>query len=179
MLEALGGVQWPAPAGEARAPNEHRRLFADGRFFTDTGRARFLFAEPRPLPEAPGERFPLLLLTGRGSSAQWHTGTRTGKSAVLRKLHAGVPYVEVSPVDAARLGLGPTDWVRVRSARGEARVRAFITHVVQPGQVFMPMHDASTNQLTFAAFDPFSRQPAYKACAVRLEKLEPHERPEG
>jgi len=170
-------VQWPAPAGETRTSSEHRSLFSDGRFFTDDGRAKFLVAEPRPLPEAPNDRFPLLLLTGRGNSAQWHTGTRTDKSPVLRKLHSGVPYVEVSPVDAEALGLGPTDWVRVRSARGEAKVRAFITHVVQPGQVFMPMHHASTNQLTFAAFDPYSRQPAYKSCAVRLERLDPGDRP--
>jgi assimilatory nitrate reductase catalytic subunit len=33
----------------------------------------------------------------------------------------------------------------------------------------MPMHDAMTNRLTFAAFDPYSRQPSYKACAVRIE----------
>jgi len=32
------------------------------------------------------------------------------------------------------------------------------------------------NRLTFAAFDPYSRQPAYKACAVRINKLEPSER---
>jgi assimilatory nitrate reductase catalytic subunit len=46
--------------------------------------------------------------------------------------------------------------------------RAFVTHGVQPGQVFVPMHYARTNQLTLAAFDPYSRQPAYKACAVTV-----------
>jgi assimilatory nitrate reductase catalytic subunit len=46
--------------------------------------------------------------------------------------------------------------------------RAFVTHTVRPGQVFVPMHFAETNQLTLAAFDPQSRQPAYKACAVSL-----------
>jgi len=66
----------------------------------------------------------------------------------------------------------PGEWVRVRSARGSAVVKAFVTHVVQPGQVFMPMHSASTNQLTFAAFDPYSRQPSYKACAVTVERLD-------
>jgi assimilatory nitrate reductase catalytic subunit len=91
---------------------------------------------------------------------------------VLRKLHAGVPYVEVSPVDAKQLNLGPADWVRVSSARADVVVKAFVTHVVQPGQVFMPMHHAETNRLTFAAFDPYSRQPAYKGCAVRIERVE-------
>jgi assimilatory nitrate reductase catalytic subunit len=46
--------------------------------------------------------------------------------------------------------------------------RAFITHSVQPKQVFVPMHFARTNRLTLASFDRRSRQPAYKACAVRL-----------
>jgi predicted molibdopterin-dependent oxidoreductase YjgC len=46
--------------------------------------------------------------------------------------------------------------------------RAFVTHGVSPKQLFVPMHYARTNQLTFAAFDPQSRQPAYKACAVAL-----------
>jgi assimilatory nitrate reductase catalytic subunit len=172
QIDALGGIQWPLPEGESAEKFAERRLFADGRFFRANGRARFVFADPAPLPEAPNAHYPLLLLTGRGSSAQWHTETRTKKSEVLKKLHPGVPYVEVSPVDAKALDLGPTDWVRVRSARGVVTVKAFITHVVQPGQVFMPMHNAETNQLTFAAFDPHSRQPSYKACAVRLERLD-------
>ena len=172
QIDSLGGIQWPLPEGQAPQQSEERRLFADGQFFRENGRARFLFADPAPLPEAPNAKFPLMLLTGRGSSAQWHTETRTKKSEVLKKLHPGVPYVEVSPVDAKALDLGPTDWVRVRSARGSVTVKAFITHVVQPGQVFMPMHHPETNQLTFAAFDPYSRQPSYKACAVRLERLD-------
>jgi hypothetical protein len=37
------------------------------------------------------------------------------------------------------------------------------------------MHDASTNRLTDAVFDPESRQPAYKACAARIRAIEPGE----
>jgi assimilatory nitrate reductase catalytic subunit len=48
--------------------------------------------------------------------------------------------------------------------------RAFVTHTVQPGQVFVSMHFPETNRLTFAAFDPSSRQPAYKACAVAIHR---------
>jgi assimilatory nitrate reductase catalytic subunit len=53
------------------------------------------------------------------------------------------------------------------------QARTFVTHTVKAGQVFMPMHYPTMNQLTFAAFDPYSRQPAYKACAVRIERLPP------
>ena len=169
MLDAKGGIQWPLPAGGSVDAGSERRLFEDGRFFTDDGRARFVFETPRPLPEPTSRAYPFTLLTGRGTSSQWHTQTRTGKSRVLRKLYPNAPYVELSPRDAADLGLRANAWVIVRSQRGQVRARAFVSHVVQPGQVFMPMHDAATNQLTFAAFDPYSRQPSYKACAVRIE----------
>jgi assimilatory nitrate reductase catalytic subunit len=38
--------------------------------------------------------------------------------------------------------------------------------------VFVPMHLVKTNVLTLASFDPYSRQPAYKACAVRVHRVD-------
>ena len=143
-------------------------MFADGRFYHPDGRARFIFEEPRPTPEPPGGEFPFQLLTGRGSAAQWHTQTRTAKSDVLLKLGPKDPHVEIHPADATDLGLPPGQWVVVESRRGQARVRAFITPTVPRGNLFLPMHDGSTNRLTDAVFDPESRQPAYKACAARV-----------
>jgi predicted molibdopterin-dependent oxidoreductase YjgC len=61
--------------------------------------------------------------------------------------------------------------VHVSSQRATVQARAFVTHSVKPGEVFMPMHYETMNRLTFAAFDPYSRQPAYKASAVRVSKL--------
>ncbi|MGD8863358.1 MAG: nitrate reductase [Myxococcales bacterium] len=174
MIDEMGGIQWPLPAGAQPQRSQQRRLFADGRFYTPDGRARLLFDAHRPLPEPPSERYPLTLLTGRGSSAQWHTQTRTGKSAVLRKLGPSAPYVELSPGDATSLGVRPEDLVLVSSRRATVRVRAFVSHVVPRGQVFMPMHFALTNRLTLGSFDPHSRQPAYKACAVRVERINLH-----
>jgi anaerobic selenocysteine-containing dehydrogenase len=121
------------------------------------------------MPEPSDDHYPFTLLTGRGSSAQWHTNTRTGKSPVLRALSPSDAYVEMSPVDATRLGVEPDSHVTVRSRRGHVRARAFVTHVVQPGTLFMPMHDAGTNPLMYPSSDPYSRQPSYKACAVRVE----------
>jgi assimilatory nitrate reductase catalytic subunit len=168
MLEEKRGVQWPLAEGEAVDMAAERRLFENGRFFHPDGKARFLWDEPSRLPEPTDASFPFTLLTGRGSASQWHTLTRTGKSAVLQKLGATTPYVEINPADAAALGIAPNDQVVVESRRGELAARAFVTHGVQPKQVFVPMHYARANQLTFAAFDPHSRQPAYKACAVRI-----------
>jgi assimilatory nitrate reductase catalytic subunit len=147
-------------------------LFADGRFFHASGKAKFLFEAPRPLPEGLTEQFPFMLLSGRGSSSQWHTQTRTKKSAILRKLAPSEIYVEIAPVDARKLGIGPDEKVAVVSQRARIQARAFVTHSVQPGQLFIPMHYETMNRLTFPSFDPYSRQPSYKACAVRVERLE-------
>ena len=167
-IEEQRGIQWPAPAGTRYAPGSQRRLFEDGRFYHPDGKARFVFEAPARLPEPTDDAYPFTLITGRGSSSDWHTMTRTGKSSVLRKLGATAPYVEISPSDANALGIAPNQEVVVESRRGRVRARAFVTHGVQPRQVFMPMHHARTNQLTLAAFDPYSRQPAYKACAVSV-----------
>ncbi len=174
MIEERGGIQWPYPLG---APDRavERRLFADGRFYHPDGRARFVFESPRPLREPPGKNYPFQLLTGRGSAAQWHTQTRTGKSAVLRKLYPQTVYVEINPADARRLDIRLNQWVRVESQRGSIRAKAFITPTIQPGQVFLPMHYETVNQLTHAVFDPYSKQPAYKACDVRLRQENDYE----
>jgi ferredoxin-nitrate reductase len=187
-LDEVGGIQWPFPevtgdrwrvTGESASasspvtrhpsPPKERRLFADGRFFTPDQRARFLFDPPRAVAEPTCEEFPFVLLTGRGTSAQWHTNTRTGKSEILKKLYPAECYVEIHPDDARRLRLAPGGRVRVISRRAEMEANAFVTPTVQPGQVFIPMHYDAVNRLTFASFDPHSRQPSYKHCAVRLE----------
>jgi len=177
-LERCGGIQWPLPAGQIATPRSERRLFEDGRFFHADGKARMLVAEPRRVPEPTDARFPFTLLTGRGSSSEWHTRTRTGKSAVLGKLGALDPYVEISPIDAAAARIAPGQTVVVESRRGRMTARAFVTHTVKPGQVFVPMHYTRTNQLTFPVFDPYSRQPGYKACAVSVRPLQPGEIPD-
>src|SRR4030095_9458502 len=74
MLDRERGVQWPLAEGQ-RPSSSERRLFEDGRFFHADGKARLLFEAPRPLPEPTTESYPFLLLSGRGSSSQWHTAT--------------------------------------------------------------------------------------------------------
>lgn len=177
QLEAEGGIQWPWPASLAQAndarvhPPTERRLFEDRRFYRPGGKAKLCFEPPRAAPELPDEEYPLWLLTGRGTSAQWHTETRTKKSAILRKLHPHGPRVEIHPDDAARLGITPGQDVEVVSRRGRVRAEAVVVPTVAVGQVFLPMHDVQTNRLTFWAVDPLSRQPAYKCGAVRVRPL--------
>lgn len=169
MLEEKRGIQWPfAAAGEEIERRSQRRLFAEGRFYHPDGRAKIIFEDPRPLPEETSKNYPFTLLTGRGTSAQWHTQTRTSKSDVLRRLYSEDIYVEINPKDAREHNIVPNQWITVESRRGKIKARAYLTQIVAPGQLFIPMHYAETNQLTFPAFDPYSRQPSYKSCAVRL-----------
>jgi predicted molibdopterin-dependent oxidoreductase YjgC len=174
-LEASGGVQWPWSARDAAGgePAVERRLFADGEFFTDNGRARFVFEAPRPMPEPPTADYPFLLLTGRGTSAQWHTQTRTSKSEVLQKLYRAQAYVEIHPSDARRLKIRAGMRVEIRSRRASISAISVLFAGVGPGQVFVPMHYPEVNRLTLESVDPYSRQPAYKGCAVSLRPLAP------
>jgi len=170
MLRERGGVQWPYPADRPPEGGQ-RRLFEDGRFFTENGRARLLFEDVAPPPESPDAQYPFVLLTGRGTVVQWHTQTRTGKVEMLNKLSPKEVYVEINPDDAARLQLAEGQTVRVSSRRGEAAARAVITGEMKSGEVFMPMHYFEPNRLTFPAFDPYSFEPAYKLAAVRLDRV--------
>jgi len=168
-LDEAGGIQWPF-ASDAQDASGERRLFADGNFFHPDGKAKFVWEDPRPLPEPVSAKYPFQLNTGRGSAAQWHTQTRTSKSAVLRKLYTAEPYLEINPSDATALGIHPGERVLLSSQRGRAAVTAFLTRSVKPGEVFIAMHYGVTNVLTHPTYDRYSNQPAYKACAVRVDK---------
>jgi len=170
-LDEAGGIQWPCRADDDPAGNPERRLFEDGVFFRGNGKALFVFEEPKEMPEKPDAEYPFLLLTGRATSAQWHTQTRTGKSAVLQKLYPASVYLEMNAADARELGVAEGDRVRVSSRRGEIVADARISPTVAKGQVFLPMHYAETNLLTIGVVDPYSRQPSYKANAVAVRKV--------
>jgi assimilatory nitrate reductase catalytic subunit len=169
LIERHGGIQWPYPAGATEVKTT--RLYADGRFSTEDGKARLLAVEWESFPEQPNAEFPLVLNTGR-TVEHWHTRTKTGNVPILERLSPNA-WLEMNPRDAQSLGLKPHDRVDVISARGRVRsVELRVTEIIAPGQVFMPFHyaEANANQVTQSAFDPISREPNYKQCAVRIEK---------
>ena len=173
MLEHDGATQWPLPEGVPRLANS--RLYADGHFHTADGRARFHCAEWAPFPEQPGGDYPFVLNTGR-TVEHWHTGTRTRAVPILQHLspHA---WLEMNPRDAKKLGLRNHDSVDIISRRGETKgVELRLTEIVAPGQVFMPFHffETNVNEVTQSAFDPVSREPNYKQCAVRVQRSGAH-----
>jgi len=166
-LEAEGGLQWPVPTPEhPGTPYLHK-----GRF--SRGLGHFTAVEFKEPAEAPDEEYPLTLTTGR-IMFHYHTGSLTRRSEKLdQEVREG--YIEISPQDADRLGLGKSERVRVISRRGEIETRAWITRRVPQGVVFIPFHfaEAAANMLTNAALDPIAKIPEYKVAAVRVEKISP------
>ncbi|MGA9717888.1 MAG: molybdopterin dinucleotide binding domain-containing protein, partial [Acidobacteriaceae bacterium] len=140
-------------------------------FQTSDGRARFYCCDWEPFPEQPNAQFPFVLNTGR-TVEHWHTRTKTGAVPILERLSPRA-WLEMNPVDAKQLALRPHDLVDVVSTRGRVRrVELRVTEVIAPGQVFVPFHFAewNINEVTQDIFDPISREPNYKQCAVRVEK---------
>jgi anaerobic selenocysteine-containing dehydrogenase len=172
LLETHGGIQWPFPAGTTEVTTS--RLYADGNFPTEDGKACLLPIEWEPFPEQPTEDYPFVLNTGR-TVEHWHTRTKTAQVAILQHLSPNA-WLEMNPRDAEALKFLPHAHVDIVSKRGRTSgVELRITEIIAPGQVFMPFHFAETNvnEVTQSAFDPFSREPNYKQCAVRIEKTPP------
>lgn len=160
QLEEQGGAQW---GGE--------RLYRDGRFPRESGRALLQCVPCLPFSEQPNQEYDLILNTGR-TVEHWHTRTKTGAVAMLDGMVPNA-WLEMNPVDAARLSLRQHDRVTLISRRASIPdIELRITGIVAPGQVFMPFHFAeqNSNLVTLGAFDPISREPNFKQCAVRIER---------
>jgi assimilatory nitrate reductase catalytic subunit len=174
-IDQAGGVQWPCPSDDHDVPLAGTpRLYGALRFNHPGGKAKVHIVEPEPLRDAPRTHFPLLLNTGR-TVEHWHTRTKTGRVPILESL-APEAWVEVHPRDAREIGVKSGDWARVTSERGAVeRIRVRVTTIVRAGEVFIPFHwdERCANLLTNDDFDPISREPNYKQCAVRLERAGP------
>jgi assimilatory nitrate reductase catalytic subunit len=160
QLEDEGGAQW---GGE--------RLYSDGVFPRDNGRAVLHCVSCLPFFEQPNREYDLILNTGR-TVEHWHTRTKTGAIAILEGMVPNA-WLEMNPLDAERLSLRQHDYVTVTSRRNAIpNIELRITGIVAPGQVFMPFHFAeqNSNLVTLGAFDPISREPNFKQCAVRVER---------
>jgi predicted molibdopterin-dependent oxidoreductase YjgC len=174
-IDAAGGVQWPCPSGDPSTPlTGAPRLYTDLEFNRPGGRAKVFAVEPVPIRDRPRRDYPLLLNTGR-TVEHWHTRTKTGRIPILEGL-APEAWVEMNPFDADRLQVRGGEWVRVSSSRGTVdKIRVRVTPIVRAGEVFIPFHwdERCANRLTDDEFDPISREPNYKQCAVRVERISP------
>jgi len=159
------GLQWPCPTPEHQGT---QFLHRDG-IFTH-GKGIFSPVDWKPPAEVPDKEYPFVLSTGR-RLYQYHTRTQTGRSGMDFLLPEET--ADISQADAQRLGIQPDEYVKVRSRRGEVKVKARVTPEVPPGMVWMAFHfrEGCANWLTNAVYDPNTMTAEYKACAVTVEKI--------
>ncbi|CAH7086443.1 Nitrate reductase [Vibrio chagasii] len=175
--------QWPVL--EYQPEIIEQRMFTDGEFFTESGKAQFVAVEhDKPIADTSVE-FPLIMNTGRIRD-QWHTMSRTGLAAGLGE-HTPEPFVAMHPDTVAELGLEEfgldafnhatiNPVVKVRSAQGECQARLVVTKEMRREQVFMPIHwnaptakDSKPCDLILPHTDAASGQPEFKHTPVVVE----------
>jgi predicted molibdopterin-dependent oxidoreductase YjgC len=167
-LDNEGGIQWPCPT-----PQHPGTRFLYENDFPRGSRAKFVGYHQGPAAEEmPSEKFPLILNTGR-ILYHWHGGTITRRAEGLL---ARAPELEISihENDGERFDIDNGEWVRIRSRRGELEGRILYTDKMRPGEIFVPfakLEKHAANFLTNSVFDPDSKIPEYKVCAVRIEKV--------
>lgn len=173
--DQLQPIQWPV---NQAYPQGRVRLFDDGKFFTESGKAKFVAVTPRPPVNSPDQDYPLILNTGRLRD-QWHTMTRTAIAAKLNQ-HKPEPFVEVHPDDAQRYGLVANSLASVESRWGTMLARVQVTDSQLPGSLFVPMHwteqyagRGRMGALVNAIVDPISNQPESKHTPVRIKTYKP------
>ncbi|MFZ4878080.1 molybdopterin-dependent oxidoreductase [Janthinobacterium sp. Mn2066] len=167
QYDQLDPVQWPL--GQAR-------LFGDGRFAHADGRARFIATVPRAPVNAVSEDYPLVLNTGRVRD-QWHTMTRTGKSARLAD-HVPESFVDIHPQDALLYSVREGDLARVSTPWGAMVARVQHGGGIARGTIFVPIHwngqtasDARVGPLVNPVVDPVSGEPEFKHTPARVEQF--------
>jgi len=163
-LERGEQLQWPVTA----ADHPGTPILHVGQF--SRGKGKFHSCEHLPPEELPDSDYPLYLTTGR-VLYHWHGGEMTRRAMGLLQVYPE-SLVEISPEDAASIGLNGTNKVRVSSRRGQMISKVAVTDRVAPGVVFGNFHfpaEQNVNNLTIAALDPVAKIPEYKVCAVKVE----------
>ncbi len=158
-----GGLCWPCP-DETHPGTDvlHRERFGVG------PRARLVPLAYVPTRETATEAFPLVLVTGR-TLAAFNAGTMTERTPC----HALRPsdVLDLSPADAARLGLHEGQVARVTSRYGTCVLQVHVTRQVRDGEPFATFHTraAFVNRVTGPWRDTVTATPEYKVTAVRVE----------
>lgn len=180
VLKSQPGAMWPYVDGKStqwRFNAKYDPACSNGKDFhfygKEDGKAIIWQRPYEPAAEEPDAEYPFWLGTGRVVE-HWHTGSMTRRIPVL---HQAMPhsYVELNPADAERMQIRTGDKVRLTTRRGEIVLPASINERGVPAtmQVFVPFFDENMliNNITLDSFCPISKQPDYKKCAVKVEKV--------
>ena len=146
-------------------------MYTDGVFQFPDGKAKLLALPWKDNNEKPDADYPFWLNSGRVVE-HFHTRTRTGKVGNCNKF-SPTPYMEINPAAARELGVEHMEYVKIESRRGDSVVMAQLTERVPKNMVFIPFHfHECVNRLSLGLLDPYSRQPAFKQCAIRILKTD-------
>ncbi|MBN7318949.1 formate dehydrogenase subunit alpha [Mycobacteroides abscessus subsp. massiliense] len=166
-LEQPGGLQWPCPSeGHPGTARLHQETFGGY-----TPRAYLRHVEYCPSVEQPNNPNSFALITGR-ELYSFNAGTMTARSATAAL--ASPPVLEISSLDAERLGIVNDSLVRVSSRYGQIVLRCHISARVQPGVVFTTFNDpkVAVNSLTGTGRDRHTHTPEYKLTTVNIERVD-------
>jgi len=173
-FDELTPVLWPIRAGDSEP---QQRFFADGGYFANDHKARFIAPEIPALRTETTAGRPLRLNTGRIRD-QWHTMTRSGSSPRLGQ-HLPEPFVEIHPDDAIRYGVADDSFARVVTDYGQCTLKVAVSERQQRGMLFVPIHwseqtasAARIGALVAPITDPFSGQPENKATPASIVPYE-------
>ena len=179
LLRKLGnnGIQTPVRMVRG-TPVGTVRLHEDGRFATPSGKARFVPA-PRPWPGyAAGvarqrERYRFWVNNGR-SNHIWQTAYHHQ----LIPFYQGrfpIPYLEIHPDDARRLGIASSDLVELSNDVGTVRAMAYLSESVKPGHTFMLFGQprGAAGDLVSDHVDPATTIPYYKGVWADIRRVAP------
>jgi len=167
-LQKPEALHWPCPTED----HPGTPILHIGKCSHPDGMGVMHAIEWKPPAEVPDEEYPLILTTGR-CLFHWHTGSMTRRSSTLAH-EVPTGWIEINTEDAKALGIKNKEMVKAITRRGEVRVGARVTDEIMKGVTFMPFHfaECAANMLTNNALDPIAKIPEYKACAIKIEKIE-------
>nr|WP_320012103.1 molybdopterin-dependent oxidoreductase [uncultured Desulfobulbus sp.] len=191
LARMADGVQWPAPTETFALTGGTVKKFVKGmdpmaqteskndlpyQFYgpAHPDRKLWIWLRPQANPsEVPDAEYPFYLSTGRIID-HWHTMSMTGRVPELLRAN---PYahVELNPIDAEKLGIKPGDMVEITSRRGSNILPAKVYEGPLEGMVFVYWHDQEAsrmiNKVTKDDYDPGSKEPEFKICAVKVQRV--------
>ena len=175
QYQSLQPIQWPVTTTNTKGT---ARLFENNSFYTPSNKAQFIAVHASPPVNIPTEQYPLILNTGRVRD-QWHTMTRTARSAKLNS-HIPEPMLEIHPDDAQTWQVEEGALAQVTSEWGRMIARVQVSDSQSKGNVFIPMHWnnqyaalARVGALVNPVVDPHSGQPEFKHTPVKVVAYQP------
>jgi len=140
-LRAMGtnGFQEPATGFKNGKISGTKRLYTDGVFSTDNGRARFMDAPWRGL-QAPGKqaqraRHEFLINNGRANTIWQNAFLDQDNDFVMDRWP--LPFIEMNPDDMTSLKINEGDLVEIFNDVGATQAMAYPTPTAKRGETFM------------------------------------------